>query len=50
MFVFIVCQVVHYRSILKLSCRPLAFISYKAFKKNEKKSGTSLLVNFLNDL
>ena len=30
-FVFIVCKVVGYQNLLKLSCRPLAFISYKAF-------------------
>ena len=32
-FVFIVCQVEEYRNILKLSCRPLPFNSYKTFKK-----------------
>ena len=31
-----------YRNIMKLSCKPLAFASYKAFLKNKKKSGTSL--------
>ena len=40
--VFIVCQVEDYRNILKLSFRPLAFTSNKAFKKNKKRSGTSL--------
>ena len=30
----------------KLSCRPLIFISYKAFLKNKKRSGTSLLATF----
>ena len=30
-FIFIVCQVEGYPSILKLSCRPLAFNSFKAF-------------------
>ena len=30
-FVAIVCQVEGYRNILKLSYRPLSFISYKAF-------------------
>ena len=28
---FIVCQVEDYRNLLKLSCRPLSFTSYKAF-------------------
>ena len=35
-----------YRKILKLSCRPLAITSYKAYLKNKKKSGTSLPVSF----
>ena len=39
-FVFIVCQVECYRNILKLSCKPLAFTSYKAFLKNKKRSET----------
>ena len=37
---FIVCQAEHYRRILKLSCRPLDFISYYAFLENKKRSGT----------
>ena len=46
-FVFNVWQVEDYRSILKLSCRPLVFTSYhrcsyKAFLRNKKTSGTSL--------
>ena len=41
-FVFIVCQVVGYRNILKLICKLLPFTSYKAFLKNKKRSGTSL--------
>ena len=41
--VFIEYQVVHYRNILKISCRPLAFTLYKAFLKNKKMSGTSCL-------
>ena len=41
-FVFIVCQVKGYQNILKLSCTPLAFSSYKAFRKNKKSSGSSL--------
>ena len=36
-FVFIVCQVEGYRFILKLSCKPLAFPSYKAFLKKQKE-------------
>ena len=39
-------QVEGYRNILKLSCRPLAFTSYKAFLKNKKRSGTSLPASF----
>ena len=35
-FVFIVCQIDGYPKILKLSCRPLAFTSYKAFLKNKE--------------
>ena len=45
-FVFIVCQVEDYRNILKLSRRPLAFTSDKAFLKNKKESRTSLPVSF----
>ena len=40
-FVFIVSQVQGYPDILKPSCRPLAFTSYKYFLKNKKMSGTS---------
>ena len=40
-FVLIVCQVQDYRKRLKLSCRPFAFISYKAFLKIKNRSGTS---------
>ena len=40
-YVLIVCKVEDYRSILKLSSRPLAFTSYKAFLKNKKRFGTS---------
>ena len=47
--VFAVCQAQDYRSILKLSCRPFVFTSYKAFSKNKKKSGASLTASFLND-
>ena len=45
-FAFIVCQVEDYRNILKLSCRQIAFISYKAILKNKKWSGTSLPASF----
>ena len=37
MFVFIVCQVEGYQKILKLSWKPLAFTSYKAFLKKQKE-------------
>ena len=43
--VFMVCQVEDYQNILKLSCRPLAFISYKVFLNN-KRSGASLPASF----
>ena len=36
-FAFIACHVEGYRNILKLSCRPLDFTSYKAFLKIEKR-------------
>ena len=45
-FVCILCQVVGYGNILKLSCRPLAFNSYNAFLKIKKRSETSLLASF----
>ena len=45
-FVFTVCQVEVYWNTLKLSCRPLAFTSSKAFLKNKKRSGTSLPASF----
>ena len=35
-FILIVCQVTDYLNILKLSCRLLAFTSYKTFLKNKK--------------
>ena len=38
---FLVWKVEGFRNMLKLSCRPLAFTSYKAFLKNKKRSGTS---------
>ena len=31
-----------YHNILKVSCRPLAFTSFKVFLKNKKRSGTSI--------
>ena len=31
---------------MKLSSRPFAFTSYKAFSKNKKRSGSSLPVSF----
>ena len=34
------------KNILKLSCRPLAFTSYKAFLKNKKRSRSSLPTSF----
>ena len=45
-FVFIVCQVKDYRKSFELSYGPLAFISYKAFFKNKRKSGASLAASF----
>ena len=45
-FVFIVCKAEDYRDILKLSCKLLAFIAYKAFLKNKKRSGTSFTASF----
>ena len=46
-FGFIVGQVDGYRKILKLSYRSLAFTSYKAFfKKNKKRPGTSFPLPF----
>ena len=42
--VIMVCQVEDYQNILKLSCRPLAFTTFKAFF--EKRSGTSPSVSF----
>ena len=49
MFFFFVCQAEDYRKWLKLSCRPLAFPSYKAFLKNNKRCGISPLPHFLYD-
>ena len=41
-FTFIICQIYKYQNILKLSSKPLAFNSFKAFSKKQKRSGTSL--------
>ena len=49
-FVFIVCQVEGYRNWLKLSRRPLAFISNKVFLKKEKEvwnQSTSLIFSMV---
>ena len=35
-----------HRYALKLSCRPPAFTSYKAFSRNKKRSGTSIIASF----
>ena len=43
---YILYQVEDYRKRLKLSCRPLAFTSYKAFSKNKRRSGISLPISF----
>ena len=43
---FIIYQVKGYRNIVNLSCRSLAFGSYKAFLKKRKKSGTSPPASF----
>ena len=45
-FVFILCEVEGYRNILKLSCKPIAFTSYKAFLKNKRRPGTSFPASF----
>ena len=45
-FVLIACQAEGYLKMLKLSCRPLAFTSYKTFLKNKKSSGTSFPASF----
>ena len=39
-------QVEDYQNILKLRCKPLAFISYKAFLKSKKRSGSSVPGSF----
>ena len=45
-FIFIDAQVEDYKNILKLRCWPLAFIFFKSFLKNEKRSGTKLAASF----
>ena len=47
--VFVVCQVGSYRKMLKISCRPLAFTSYKAFLKCKKGLELASLPHFLHD-
>ena len=42
----VVCQVEGFRNLLERSCKPLAFTSYKAFLRNKRRSGTSLLDSF----
>ena len=44
--VFIVIQGEDYRNILKLSCRPLAFTSYKGFFDKQRGLETSLPASF----
>ena len=44
--VFIVCQIEDYGNWLKLTCRPFASTSYKAFYKNKRKSVASLPASF----
>ena len=39
-------QDTNYLNILKLSCRPFSFTSYKVFLKNKKRSGTSFVTSF----
>ena len=46
-FVPVVCQVEGYRNMLKLSCRSLAFTSYKASLKNKKCLELVFLPRFL---
>ena len=41
-----VCQIEDYRNMSKLSCRPLAFTSFKVKKKKKKRSGTSFPGSF----
>ena len=48
-FVFIVRQDEDYQNILKLSFRPLAFTSYKAFLKTERGLELFFLSHFLHD-
>ena len=45
-FIFISCQVEGWLKILKISCRPFDFTSYKAFLKNKRRSGTILSTSF----
>ena len=45
-FAFIVCQIEGYRNMLKLSCRPIVFTSYKDFLKSKKRYGTGFSASF----
>ena len=47
--VFIVCQIKDYRDMLKLSCRPVAFTSYKAYLKPKHGPELVSLAHFLHD-
>ena len=47
-FVFILWQAKGHRNMLKLSCRPFAFILYKAFSKNRKSLELVSLPHFLH--
>ena len=44
--VLIACKVESHRNKLKLSCRPLAFTSYKGFSFKKRRSGTNLPASF----
>ena len=47
--IFIICQVEVYQNILHLSCRPLAFTSYKAFLKGKRDLEPVSLHHLLHD-
>ena len=47
LFLFYI-QVEDYQNIFKLRCCTLAFMSYKTFLQNEKRSGTSLTASFFS--
>ena len=46
LYILIVCQVEDYQKWWKLSSRPFASTSFKAFLKNKKRHGTSLAASF----